>query len=205
MYMASPRRLDQLITRIRQQHPDLFDPTTGAITFPPPHPPGPSPPPVPAGQPPPDHQEGDAADAMRRAETALAQQNSATAQLDLQAIAAILNAHLRTVEGREALGALQRDIESAVRTRTDLDSPAGARDFQRFLISKLKDIRAVVATANLDDASKSALLAALTALYHAAQGEQPGTAEQQRTPVVSEAAPAPGEDTDPALPPDTDI
>src|SRR5579875_2053706 len=61
MYMASPRRLDQLITRIRQQHPDLFDPTTGAITFPPPHPPGPSPPPVPAGQPPPDHQEGDAA------------------------------------------------------------------------------------------------------------------------------------------------
>ncbi len=42
-----------------------------------------------------------------------------------------------------------------MRTRPDLDTPAGARDFQRFLIGKPRDIRAVVMNASLDDTSKS--------------------------------------------------
>jgi hypothetical protein len=112
-----------------------------------------------------DHQEGDAADAIRDAEAALAQQNSATAQLDLQVITAVLNAHEKTAEGSEALDALQHDVEAAVRTRSDLDTPAGARDFQRFLVSKLTAMHAVVVSASLDDMSKSALMAAWTSLY----------------------------------------
>jgi Domain of unknown function (DUF4226) len=116
-----------------------------------------------------DRQEGNAADAIRDAEAALAHQNSATAQLDLQVITAVLNAHQETVEGGEALSALQHDIEAVVRTRSDLDTPAGARDFQRFLIGKLRDIRAVIANASLDDTSKSALMAAWTSLYDSSQ------------------------------------
>jgi hypothetical protein len=113
-----------------------------------------------------DHQEGDAADTIRDAEAALAHQNSATALLDLQVITAVLNAHEKTAEGSEALDALQHDVEAAVRTRSDLDTPAGARDFQRFLVGKLTAIRAVVASASLDDTSKSALMAAWTSLYN---------------------------------------
>lgn len=111
---------------------------------------------------------GTAADAIADAEVALAQQNSAISQLDMQVVSAILNAHLTTVEGRDALTALQQETESAVRTRSDLDTPAGARDFQRFLVGKLRDIRAVVLNASLDDTSKSALMAAWTSLYGAA-------------------------------------
>lgn len=169
IFSASPQRLDNLVARIRQQHPDLFKPATGEMVFPSRTRQG--------GQrpvdsrrdgPASDHQEGDAADAIRNAEVALAHQNSAAAQLDLQVVTAILNAHQKTAEGRDALDRLQHDIESAVRTRSDLDTPAGARDFQRFLIGKLRDIRAVVVSANLDDSSKSALMAAWTSLYNSA-------------------------------------
>jgi hypothetical protein len=116
-----------------------------------------------------DHQEGEAADAIRDAELALAHQNSATAQVDLQVVSAVLNAHERSTTGGEALDKLQDEIEAAVTTRSDLDTPAGARDFQRYLIGKLRDIRAVVASASLDDTSNSALMAAWTSLYNSAK------------------------------------
>jgi hypothetical protein len=120
--------------------------------------------------------EGDAAAAIADAEAALAHQNSASSQLDLQVISAILNAHLKTLEGRDVLDRLQQETEAAVRTRSDLDTPAGARDFQRFLIGKLRDIREVVANVSLDDTSKSALMAAWTSLYNASKGGDPVSA-----------------------------
>jgi Domain of unknown function (DUF4226) len=125
-------------------------------------------------------QEGDAANAIRDAEAALAHQNSTTAQVDLQVVSAVLNAHQKNSEGREALDSLQHDIEAAVTTRSDLDTPAGARDFQRFLIGKLRDIRAVVANASLDDTSNSALMAAWTSLYNSTKHET-GNADDQST------------------------
>ena len=171
-------RLVAILNKIRQQHPDVF----GAGT-------------TPDGQPPSGREQGEAAEAIADAEAALAHQNSASSQLDLQVISAILNAHLKTVEGREALTTLQQDTESAVRTRSDLDTPAGARDFQRFLIGKLRDIRTVVASANLDDTSKSALMAAWTSLYEAAKApkNEPGDPSQhQPPPTAPVAAPALG-------------
>ena len=120
-----------------------------------------APPPAPV----PDPAEGAAADAIRAAETALAHQKSLTAQVDLQVVTAVLNAHAAHADGAAALDALQNEIESAVVTRTDLDTPAGARAFQRYLIDKLRDIRTVVETADLDATSKASLAAALASLY----------------------------------------
>jgi hypothetical protein len=73
--------------------------------------------------------------------------------------------------------------------RSDLDTPAGARDFQRFLIGKLRDIRAVVAGASLDDTSNSALMAAWTSLYNAGE---PGDADtgDKHPPVAAPVQPA---------------
>ncbi len=112
--------------------------------------------------------EGAAAEAIRAAETALAQQNSVTAQVDLAVVTAVLNAHTAHTDGAAALESLQREIESAVATRTALDTPAGAREFQRYLIDKLGDIRAVVEETDLDDTSKASLAAALASLYASA-------------------------------------
>ena len=161
---------------------------------------------TPDDAPAPEHQEGDAADAIRNAEVALAHQNSTTAQVDLQVVTAVLNAHQKTAAGTQALNRLQRDIEGAVATRSDLDTPAGARDFQRYLIGKLRDIRAVVAGASLDDTSNSALMAAWTSLYNSAQ---PGTdaTDDKRPPAGSEpAAPGPNaaQSRPPATEPDSD-
>jgi hypothetical protein len=110
-------------------------------------------------------------------------------------VSAILNAHLTTVAGREALDTLQHDVEAAVHTRTDLDTDTGARDFQRFLIGKLNDIRAVVANADLDDTSKSALMAAWTSLYDASK---------DNLPMAEPAASPPPRDDDGSDPPDAE-
>ncbi|MCV7089977.1 DUF4226 domain-containing protein [Mycobacterium interjectum] len=168
-----PETLEAIVRKIRQQHSSLFGATA----------PGGPPP----GAPEPDRGQGQAAEAMIDAEAALAHQNSASSQLDMQVINAILNAHLNAVEGREALSKLQRETEVAVLTRSDLDTPAGARDFQRFLIGKLRDIRAVVLNASLDDTSKSALMAAWTSLYDASRHAPD---ERPAAPAVPVAAPA---------------
>jgi hypothetical protein len=146
---------------------------------------------TPDDAPAPEHQEGDAADAIRNAEVALAHQNSTTAQVDLQVVTAVLNAHQKTTAGTQALNRLQRDIEGAVATRSDLDTPAGARDFQRYLIGKLRDIRAVVAGASLDDTSNSALMAAWTSLYNSTQPDADVTDDQRRPVGPEPAASAP--------------
>ena len=164
-----PEQLDAILGRIRQRHPDVFEVTTGDPRVP---------------------QQGAAAKAIADAEAALAHQNSSSSQLDLQVVSAILNAHLKTVEGSEALSRLQQETETAVRTRSDLDTPAGARDFQRFLISKLRDIRAVVADASLDDTSKSTLMAAWTSLYNASKNEAAVPGQRGPTPAVPDHAPA---------------
>ena len=175
---TGPGQLDTILARIRQQHPDLFNLTARA---------GPRRMPDP---PPGDREQGAAAEAIAGAEAALAHQNSASSQLDLQVVSAIMNAHLKTVEGADVLTALQHETEAAVQTRSDLDTPAGARDFQRFLIGKLRDIRAVVMTASLDDTSKSALMAAWTSLYDASK-TVPSVAGETRPASVAVAAPAP--------------
>ena len=139
---STPGLIDPVLAKIRAGHPGLFDPRTAA-------------PVTPAVRAPlPADQQGAAAEAIKDAEVALAQQNSATAQLDLQVITAVLNAHSTDTAARAALDGLQRDIEAAVAGRTDLDTPAGARGFQRYLVGKLRDIRTVVDTAGLDATSK---------------------------------------------------
>jgi hypothetical protein len=161
-----PEQLEAIVRKIRQQHSDIFGATPES-----------------------DREQGEAAEAMAGAEAALAHQSSTSSQLDMQVITAILNAHLKSVEGREALSKLQRETEAAVLTRSDLDTPAGARDFQRFLIGKLKDIRAVVLNASLDDTSKSALMAAWTSLYDASKN---GAEDRPPAAAVPVAAPADG-------------
>ncbi|MGB8390043.1 DUF4226 domain-containing protein [Mycobacterium sp.] len=188
-------QLDVILSKIRQQHPDLF----GAAMLD--GPPTRRPSDIPAT--PSDREKGDAAEAIAKAEAALAQQNSASSQLDMQVISAILNAHLTAVEGREALAKLQRETEAAVQTRSDLDTPAGARDFRRFLIGKLRDIREVVLSASLDDTSKSALMAAWTSLYDASKSGPDVPGDHPPASAMPAGAPARGTVGQPADDPGT--
>lgn len=125
---------------------------------------------------------GAAADAILEAESLLARQRSDAAHLDLQVLTAIVNAHATAGAGLARLEQLQRDIETAVASRTDLDTPAGARELQRFLIGKVRDIRDVVEQAGLDASSKAALAEALVALYASSTPDALG-GENSRPPT----------------------
>ncbi len=185
---STPGLIDPVLAKIRAGHPELFDPRPAAPVTPAVRAP------VPADE------QGSAAEAIKDAEAALARQKSATAQLDLQVITAVLNAHSTDTAARTALDGLQRDIEAAVAGRTDLDTPAGARGFQRYLIGKLRDIRTVVDTAGLDATSKASLAAALASLYAAASSptstdQPPAPAAPATQPPVSDDMPVdPGAD-----------
>jgi len=152
--LSTPAVLGAVLAKVVGAHPEVFG--SGAR-------PGPAPP---APQP-----EGVAAEAIRDAEDALAQRKSAAAQVDLQVVTAVLNAHASHADGVAELDRLQREIEDAVAARVDLDTPGGARAFQQYLIGRLRDIRAVVETAGLDSGSRAALAAALAAMYAAASPE----------------------------------
>lgn len=187
LVVAPPSELTAVLDKIKSHHPTLFDPRSGAAVIPPR-----TPPPAPPDS---DVQKGAGVTAIKKAEGDLAHQNSSTAQLDLLVVSAILNAHSTAEDGGAALRRLQAEIEDAVRTRTDLDTPAGARDFQRYLIGKLREIGAVVQTASLDDSSKAVLASAWTALYEASKNPNtPSAAPVERAaptpPAVSATAPA---------------
>lgn len=128
--------------------------------------------PVPA-VPQPRTNDGAAAEAIHAAESALAQQHSTAAQADLQVVRAVLGAQATHTAGEAQLDRVQHEIESAVLTRTGLDTPAGAREFQRFLVGELRDIQAVLDTASLDADSHAALANALAALYASASPQEP--------------------------------
>ena len=145
---SPPAALGAVLAKLTAAHPEVF--LAGSGDGPP------APPRV---------GEGAAAEAIRDAEAALAHQNTDAAHVDLQVVTAVLNAHAAHDEGLAELIALQRDVEEAVANRTDLDTPAGARQFQRFLIGKLRDIRNVVENSRLDATSKASLAAALASLY----------------------------------------
>lgn len=162
---ASPQQLDATLAKIHHRHPELFDPRTGAPVIPSPRPP-PEPPPNPTTGEHTGPQSGEAAAAVKNAETALARVQSTVAEFDRQIIEAITHAHKTTEDGLRRLRQLEQDIGEAVETFR-LDTPAGVRDFQRYLIGQLREILAVVQEANDDDVSKQALAAALTALYAA--------------------------------------
>ncbi|WP_052956948.1 DUF4226 domain-containing protein [Mycolicibacter heraklionensis] len=136
-----------------------------------------------------DQQQGRAAQAMKLAETALAQQLSSAAGFDRQIIEALRHAHKTTLEGRRRLDELEAEIAGAAGA-WDLDTAAGAREFQRFLIGKLGQIIKVVEETNDDDTSKQALANALTGLYAAAQSDR--------------RDPPPAEEGQPSLGPDPD-
>ncbi len=181
-----PQYYDGILDRLRATFPELFPPADrGART--------PATPPIPAAPHGNAGQQGVAARAMKNAETALSQQQSAVAEFDRQVIEALLHAHKTTQDGRRLLDELQTQIESAARG-WELSTPAGARAFQRFLIAKLGQIIQVVEEANDDDTSKRALAAAWSALYAAqADGDGPASAGPDDSPSGG-AGPQPAAD-----------
>lgn len=87
------------------------------------------------------------ADAARAREVALTQHIGVSAETDRAVVPKLRQAYDSLVCGRRRLGAIGAEIENAVahQRALGLDTPAGARNFSRFLATKAHDITRVLA------------------------------------------------------------
>jgi Domain of unknown function (DUF4226) len=117
-------------------------------------------------------QAGQSIGAIGDAQAALSRQHAVAAEADLALTEALASAHAATVDGIRRLDAIAADIDLAVANQAaiGLDTAMGAREFQKFLITKQREILAVVSDAHELDAAKKALLEKLTAHYSASAG-----------------------------------
>jgi predicted component of type VI protein secretion system len=93
-------------------------------------------------------------------QAALATRHAAVADADRALADALAEAHAATVEAVRRLDRIAAEIDGAVANQAalGLDTAMGAREFQKFLIAKQREISTVVSSAReLGDAKKAVL------------------------------------------------
>ncbi len=110
--------------------------------------------------------------AIQARQSALASRHSTAADADRVLAEVLASAHAATRESIRRLNAIAEEIDRAAQAQTDLavDTPMGAREFQRFLVAKQREIAAVMADAHELDRAKKAVLDSLRARYAASAG-----------------------------------
>lgn len=110
--------------------------------------------------------------AIAEGQAALSRQHGAAADADRALVDVLAEAHAATVEGVRRLDAIAAEIDRAVANQTAiaLDTAIGAREFQRFLVAKQREILAVVSDAREVAAAKKAVLEKLAAHYTPSTG-----------------------------------
>lgn len=99
---------------------------------------------------------GPGAGALEAARTALTLRQAGAAGADRILAEIISGAHAATVAGINRLGAIAADIADAVPGGYPTDNALAAREFQRYLVAKQREVHAVVAEAHrLDDAGRT--------------------------------------------------
>lgn len=110
---------------------------------------------------------GSGEEALAGSAASLSARDVALADADRELVAALRAAHDATARAIQRLDAIHAEIESAVEKRTALDTAPGAREFQRFLLAKQREIIAIVEETHLDDSSKRSLIESLKSHYAA--------------------------------------
>lgn len=110
--------------------------------------------------------------AIGEQQAVLSTQHAAAGDADRALAEALAGAHAATVEGIRRLDAIAAEIDSAVTNQAalGLDTAIGAREFQKFLIAKQREISAVVSDARELDGAKKAVLEQLSEHYTASAG-----------------------------------
>lgn len=117
-------------------------------------------------------QAGPSVAALQARQSALASQHSTAADADRVLAEVLATAHAATRESVSRLNAIADEIDRTVAAQADLavDTPMGAREFQKFLVAKQREIAAIVAHAHELDRTKSAVLETLRAQYAISAG-----------------------------------
>jgi hypothetical protein len=112
-------------------------------------------------------QAGRSVAAIGEQQAALSIRYAAAADADRALADALADAHAATAEAVRRLDGIAAEIDGAVANQAalGLDTAMGAREFQKFLIAKQREIAAVVSTARELAAAKTAVLEALHERY----------------------------------------
>ena len=112
-------------------------------------------------------QAGLSIDAIREKQAALSRQHAGAAEADRALAAALADVHAAAVDGVRRLDAIAAEIDHAVENQAalGLDTALGAREFQKFLLAKHREILAVVSDAHELDGAKKVVLEKLRQHY----------------------------------------
>lgn len=122
-------------------------------------------------------QAGSSVAAIQARQAVLARQHGALAEADRVLSEALASAHAAMRESVRRLDAIAAEVERAAAGQADLavDTSLGAREFQRFLVAKQREIAAVITEARGLDRAKSAVLHSLCSQYETGTGStEPG-------------------------------
>ncbi|OBJ03317.1 DUF4226 domain-containing protein [Mycobacterium sp. 1465703.0] len=117
-------------------------------------------------------QPGPSLEAVEARRSALASQHGAASEADRVLTEVLTSAHEAAREGVRRLDAIAEQIDRATLNQADLalDTPMGAREFQKFLVAKQREITTVVADAREFGHAKRVVLENLRAQYAADSG-----------------------------------
>ena len=117
-------------------------------------------------------QGGPSVAAIQARQSALADQHGTVADADRVLAEVLASAHAAMRKGARRLDAIADQIDHATLHQASLaiDTPMGAREFQRFLLAKQREITAVVEDARELSRAKSAVLEGLRDRYTASAG-----------------------------------
>lgn len=110
--------------------------------------------------------------AIGEQQAAASTRHVAAADADRALVQALADAHAATVEAVGRLDEIAAEIDSAVANQAalGLDTAVGAREFQKFLIAKQREISTVVSNAREVDSAKKAVLETLREHYTGSAG-----------------------------------
>ncbi len=108
--------------------------------------------------------------AIRARQAALASQHSSVAEADRALVDALASAHAAMSESVGRLDAIAAEIDRAMPAEVAGDTAMGARELQRFLVAKQREIASVVAQVHEFDHAKATVLQGLRELYTASAG-----------------------------------
>ncbi|QUR65698.1 DUF4226 domain-containing protein [Mycobacterium spongiae] len=119
-------------------------------------------------------QAGPSIAAIQARQAKLAGQHNTMADADRVLAEALGSAHAAMRDSVRRLDAIAAQIDSAVPEQHGraVDTPLGAREFQKFLVAKQREIAAIVAEAQELDRAKSAVLEGLRVHYARPGGQE---------------------------------
>jgi hypothetical protein len=105
--------------------------------------------------------------AIQTRQAALVSRHGTAAEADRVLVEVLASAHAAIRESISRLDAIAAEIDRAAPDRADqgVDTPLGAREFQKFLVGKQREIAAVVARAHELDRAQKAVLESLRTQY----------------------------------------